>query len=266
MDQEERLRSALADRYQIEREIGRGGMATVYLAEDLKHDRKVAVKVLNPKLAQNLGAERFLREIRTVANLTHPHILPIFDSGEADGFLYYVLPYAKGESLRSRLTKEKQLPVEDAIQITREIAGALAYAHREGVIHRDVKPANIMLEEGHAVLADFGVAHAVAEAKDERLTRTGTSLGTLAARRGEHAEAVRISEELAGIDRPFLQGSNTYWGACIAALLWEKEQAVYLLRQAHEEGVWLDIWIHTDMDLEPLRGYPAFEEFMRPKG
>jgi serine/threonine-protein kinase len=178
MEYEERLKAALADRYLIEREIGSGGMATVYLAEDLKHHRQVAVKVLDPDLAESLGAERFLREIETAANLTHPHILPLFDSGEADGFLFYVMPFVEGESLRSRLTKENQLPVEDAIQITREIADALAYAHEKGVIHRDVKPANIMLEEGHAVLADFGVAHAVAEAKDERLTRTGTSLGT----------------------------------------------------------------------------------------
>lgn len=178
MEDQERLTEALADRYRIEREIGSGGMATVYLAEDLKHHRQVAVKVLDPDLARSLGAERFLREIETAANLTHPHILPLFDSGEADGFLFYVMPYVKGESLRTRLTKEKQLAAEDAIQITREVADALAYAHREGVIHRDVKPANIMLEEGHAVLADFGVAHAVSEAKEDRLTRTGTSLGT----------------------------------------------------------------------------------------
>jgi tRNA A-37 threonylcarbamoyl transferase component Bud32/TolB-like protein/tetratricopeptide (TPR) repeat protein len=178
MNAEERLKDALADRYAIQREIGSGGMATVYLAQDLKHNRQVAVKVLDPNLAQTLGAERFLREIETAAKLAHPHILPLFDSGEADGFLYYVMPYVRGESLRSRLTKEKQLPVEDAVQITREIADALAYAHEEGVIHRDVKPANIMLEAGHAVLADFGLAHAVAEAKDERITRTGTSLGT----------------------------------------------------------------------------------------
>ena len=178
MEDQERLTKALPDRYRIEREIGVGGMATVYLAQDLKHDRKVAIKVLDPELAQTLGAERFLREIKTAANLTHPHILPLFDSGEADGFLYYVMPFIRGESLRARLTKEKQLPVEDALQITHEIADALAFAHGEGIIHRDVKPANIMLEAGHAVLADFGVAHAVAEAKDERLTRTGTSLGT----------------------------------------------------------------------------------------
>jgi tetratricopeptide (TPR) repeat protein len=178
MEIQERLAAALADRYALEEEIGSGGMASVYLARDLKHDREVAVKVLDPDLAQTLGAERFLREIKTAANLTHPHILPVFDSGEADGFLFYVMPFVKGESLRTRLTKERQLPVEDAVQITREIADALAYAHEEGVVHRDVKPANIMLEAGHAVLADFGVAHAVSEAKDERITRTGTSLGT----------------------------------------------------------------------------------------
>jgi len=191
MEHEARLNAALADRYHIEREIGSGGMAAVYLAEDLKHHRQVAVKVLDPDLAQSLGAERFLREIETAAGLTHPHILPVHDSGEADGFLFYVMPYVKGESLRNRLIKEKQLPVEDAIRITREVADALAYAHEEGIIHRDVKPANIMLEAGHAVLADFGVAHAVAEAKDERITRTGTSLGTPAYMSPEQAAGER---------------------------------------------------------------------------
>jgi serine/threonine-protein kinase len=153
-------------------------MATVYLARDLKHDRSVAVKVLNPGLAVNLGPERFVREIKTAANLTHPHILPLHDSGEADGFLFYVMPYVKGESLRTRLMREKRLPVEEAVQIAREVADALACAHGEGVIHRDVKPGNIMLEGGHAFLADFGVAHAVAEARDERITQTGVSVGT----------------------------------------------------------------------------------------
>jgi len=178
LNTEERLRAALSDFYVIEREIGAGGMATVYLATDLKHERLVAVKVLDPHLTQSLGVDRFLREVKTAANLTHPHILPLFDSGEADGLLYYVMPYVRGETLRTRLNKENQLPVEDAVQITREIADALAHAHEHGVIHRDVKPANIMLEAGHAVLADFGVAHAVAEAKDERITQTGASLGT----------------------------------------------------------------------------------------
>ncbi len=178
MEDQKRLTEALKDRYLIEQEIGSGGMATVYLAQDLKHDRQVAVKVLKPELAETLGAERFLREIKTAANLTHPHILPLHDSGEADGFLFYVMPYVKGESLRERLTKEKQLPVGDAVRIAREIAGALAYAHKQGVVHRDVKPANIMLEEGHAVLADFGIAQAVSEAKDDRITQMGFSPGT----------------------------------------------------------------------------------------
>lgn len=207
MDHEERLKAALADRYSIEREIGSGRMATVYLAQDLKHDREVAVKVLNPELAETLGTQRFLREIKTAAHLTHPHILPVFDSGEADGFLFYVMPFVEGESLRSRLTKERQLPVEDAVQITREIADALAYAHEKGVIHRDVKPANIMLEEGHAVLADFGVAHAVAEAQEDRITRTGTSLGTPAYMSPEQAAGER---ELDGRSDQYALGCVLY--------------------------------------------------------
>ncbi len=178
MDEEERLKTALAERYTIEGRIGSGGMATVYLAHDLRHDRRVAVKVLDRELAQSLGAERFLREIRTAANLTHPHVLPVHDSGEADGCLYYVMPYVRGESLRTLIEKEKQLPVEDAVRIAREMAGALAYAHSEGIVHRDVKPSNIMLEAGHAVLTDFGVAYAVAEAGGERITRAGSAMGT----------------------------------------------------------------------------------------
>jgi len=174
----DRLTSALADRYAIQAEIDSGGMATVYRARDLKHERTVAIKVLRPDLAEAIGAERFLREIRTTANLSHPHILPLHDSGEADGFLYYVMPFVQGESLADRLERESQLPVEDAIQIAREVAEALDYAHRNGVIHRDVKPANILLEEGHALLMDFGIAQARASADETRLTGMGMSLGT----------------------------------------------------------------------------------------
>ncbi len=174
----DRLQAALADQYRFERSLGSGGMATVYLAEDLKHHRKVAVKILRPELAHALGADRFLREIETTANLRHPHILPLFDSGEADGFLYYVMPVVEGESLRDRLAREKQLPVEDARRITREVADALAYAHGRGVIHRDLKPENVLLESGHAVLADFGIARAVTAAGGESLTETGIIIGT----------------------------------------------------------------------------------------
>ncbi|NNK64989.1 MAG: serine/threonine-protein kinase [Gemmatimonadetes bacterium] len=174
----DRLRPALADRYQIERELGQGGMATVYLAGDLKHDRQVAIKVLRPELAAVVGAERFLSEIRTTANLQHPHILPLFASGEADGFLYYVMPYMAGETLRDRLDREGQLPVDEAVAITRKVGSALDYAHRNGVIHRDIKPANILLEDGEPQVADFGIALAVQQAGGGRLTETGLSLGT----------------------------------------------------------------------------------------
>ncbi|MEO5623767.1 MAG: serine/threonine-protein kinase, partial [Dokdonella sp.] len=157
----ERLATALADRYRVEREIGEGGMATVYLAHDLRHDRDVAVKVLHPDLGAALGGERFLTEIRTTARLQHPHILPLLDSGDADGLLYYVMPLVTGETLRARLERDKQLPVDDALAIAREVADALGYAHELGVIHRDIKPENILLQGGHALVADFGIALAV---------------------------------------------------------------------------------------------------------
>src|SRR5687767_1148457 len=172
-----RLELALADRYRIERELGAGGMATVYLAQDVRHDRKVAVKVLRPELAALIGAERFLAEIRTTAHLQHPHILPLFDSGEADASLFYVMPYVKGISLRDRLRREKQIPIPEAVRITTEVASALDYAHRQGVIHRDIKPENILLHDGIALVADFGIALAASRA-GSRLTETGMSLGT----------------------------------------------------------------------------------------
>ncbi|UCC24503.1 MAG: protein kinase [Gemmatimonadales bacterium] len=173
-----RLNAALQGRYRIERKIGEGGMASVYLARDLKHERDVAIKVLRPDLAAMMGAERFLGEIRTTANLQHPHILPLFDSGEADGFLYYVMPYVRGESLRAQLDREKQLAVDEAVRIARAVAAALDYAHRHGVIHRDIKPANILLHDGEPQVADFGIALAVQQAGGGRLTETGLSLGT----------------------------------------------------------------------------------------
>ena len=159
-----RLQSALSDRYRIDREVGAGGMATVYLAEDLRHDRRVALKVLRPELAAVIGAERFLAEIKLTANLQHPHILPLFDSGEADGYLFYVMPFVKGETLRDRMSREKQLPVADAVRIALEVASALDYAHRQGVVHRDIKPENILLHDGSALVADFGIALAASKA------------------------------------------------------------------------------------------------------
>ena len=173
-----RLNAALEGRYRIEQELGEGGMATVYLADDLKHERKVALKVLKPELAAVVGPERFLAEIKTTANLQHPHILPLFDSGEADTYLFYVMPYVEGETIRDRLDREHQLPVDEAVQIARNVAEALDYAHRRGVIHRDIKPANILLQDGKPVLSDFGIALAVGAAAGGRLTETGLSLGT----------------------------------------------------------------------------------------
>jgi Tol biopolymer transport system component len=173
-----RLAEALADRYRLERELGAGGMATVYLAHDLRHDRSVALKVLRPELAAVIGAERFLAEIKTTAALQHSHILPLFDSGQADGFLFYVMPLIEGESLRDRLNREHQLPVDDSVRLAKEIGSALDYAHRHGVIHRDIKPENILLHDGGALVADFGIALAVSHAGGNRMTETGLSLGT----------------------------------------------------------------------------------------
>src|SRR5918995_2435645 len=175
----QRLSAALAGRYRVERELGAGGMATVYLAHDARHDRKVAIKVLRPELSAVIGAERFLREIQTIATLQHPHILGLIDSGEVHGTAYYVMPFVEGESLRDRLTREKQLPIADAVRLATQVAGALDYAHRHGVIHRDIKPENVMLHDGSALVADFGIALAVSSAGGgSRMTETGMSLGT----------------------------------------------------------------------------------------
>jgi serine/threonine-protein kinase len=187
----DRLQVALADRYRLDREIGQGGMAIVYLAEDLRHGRKVAIKVLHPELSAVLGGERFLAEIKVTANLQHPHILGLIDSGEAGGLLYYVMPFVAGESLRSRLVRERQLPVEEALRLTREVASALDYAHRQGVVHRDIKPENILLQDGAALVADFGIALAVHQAGGNRMTQTGMSLGTPAYMSPEQAMGER---------------------------------------------------------------------------
>jgi serine/threonine-protein kinase len=187
----DRLQVALAERYRLDREIGQGGMAIVYLAEDLRHGRKVAIKVLHPELSALLGGGRFLAEIKVTANLQHPHILGLIDSGEADGLLYYVMPFVAGESLRARLMRDRQLPVEEALRLTREVASALDYAHRQGVVHRDIKPENILLQDGAALVADFGIALAVHQAGGNRMTQTGMSLGTPAYMSPEQAMGER---------------------------------------------------------------------------
>ena len=186
-----RLEAALADRYHFERELGHGGMAVVYLAEDVKHHRPVAIKVLRPEIALSLGADRFLREIEITSKLTHPNILPVHDSGSADGLLYFVMPYVEGDSLRDRLDRESQLPLDDVLQITREVADGLSYAHDLGVIHRDIKPANILFEVGHAVLSDFGVARAVSEAGADPVTEPGVAVGTAEYMSPEQASGAR---------------------------------------------------------------------------
>ena len=173
------LSAALSDRYRVEKPLGEGGMATVYLAQDLRHDRHVALKVLKPELAEALGAQRFLKEIQVTASLQHPHILPLYDSGNANGVLFYVMPLVRGETLRERLTRDKELTIDDTVHLVRQVAGALDFAHRQGVIHRDIKPENILLQEGEALLADFGIALAVRGAAAARLTGTGLSIGTI---------------------------------------------------------------------------------------
>jgi serine/threonine-protein kinase len=192
------LAAALSDRYRLERELGQGGMATVYLAEDLKHHRQVAIKVLRPELAALLGAERFLKEIETTANLQHPHILPLFDSGaarqkgsgaEGATLLFYVMPYVAGESLRERITRDGELPVAEAVRIARAVASALGAAHRRGIVHRDIKPENILLADGEPVVADFGIARAISASAGDRLTSTGLAVGTPAYMSPEQASA-----------------------------------------------------------------------------
>ncbi len=174
----EQLRTSVAERYEIEREVGRGGMATVFLAQDRRHKRPVALKVLHPQLATAVGPDRFLREIQIAARLQHPHIVPLYDSGQAGDLLYYVMPFIPGESLRQRLDREPQLPFEDAVRIARGVAAALDYAHRQQIVHRDIKPENVMLHEGEAVVTDFGIAKAVTAAASDSLTQTGTAIGT----------------------------------------------------------------------------------------
>ncbi len=221
----ERLTSALADRYRVERELGAGGMATVYLAHDLRHERDVAIKVLHPDLGAVLGGERFLAEIKTTARLQHPHILPLLDSGVADGLLYYVMPFVKGETLRAKLTRETQLALPEAVRITTEIADALEHAHAQGVIHRDIKPENILLQDGHALVADFGIALAVQQAGGQRMTQTGLSLGTPQYMSPEQASGEKSVDArsdiyaLAAVAYEMLTGNPPFTGSNVQAII-----------------------------------------------
>ena len=265
------LGSALADRYTIEREIGAGGMATVYLAADLRHDRRVALKVLRPELSAVIGAERFLAEIKTTANLQHPHILPLFDSGAADGFLFYVMPYVEGEALRDRLSRERQLPVAEAVRIASEVLSALDYAHRHGVIHRDIKPENILLHDGQALVADFGIALAVSTAgAGGRMTETGMSLGTphymspeqamgereISAKSDVYAVGCVLYEMLAG-EPPFTGPSAQ---AIIARVVTEEPRSLTVQRKTIPPHV--DAAVRTALQKLPADRFLSAAQFM----
>jgi tRNA A-37 threonylcarbamoyl transferase component Bud32 len=238
----DQLQASLVGRYTIERELGRGGMATVYLAEDMRHRRKVAVKVLHPELSAVLGPERFLKEIELTASLQHPHILPLFDSGSADGQLFYVMPFVQGETLRARLDRETQLPVDDAVRIARETAEALQYAHERGIVHRDVKPENILLQGGHALVADFGIALAVQQAGGQRMTQTGLSLGTPQYMAPEQAAGEKNVDAradvyaLGAVTYEMLVGEAPFTGpsvqAIVARVMTEEPRSLTLQRKA----------------------------------
>jgi WD40 repeat protein len=273
-DQPSRLAAALEGRYRIERAIGSGGMATVYLAHDVRHDRKVALKVLRPELAAVMGAERFLSEIRTTANLQHPHILQLYDSGEADGFLYFVMPFVEGETLRDRIDREKQLPVDEAVALARQIAAALQAAHDRGVVHRDIKPANILLSHGEPLVADFGIALAVQEAGGGRLTETGLSLGTPFYMSPEQATADRAPDarsdvySLGSVLYEMLTGEPPFTGNTAQAVLGKILSAAPVqptqLRKsipAHVEGV-----ILRSLERLPADRFPSAAEFGRALG
>ena len=246
-DVAERLSILLAGRYRLVRELGEGGMATVYLARDLKHDRDVALKVLKPELALALGAERFLAEIRVMATLQHPNLLPLFDSGETDGLLFYVMPYVEGDTLRTRLEKERQLPVEETIRLVNLMAGALDFAHARGVIHRDFKPENILLQAGQPVIADFGIALAVAHAGGDRITETGLSLGTPSYMSPEQASGTETVDArsdqfaLGAVTYEMLVGEPPHTGptvpAIIARAMTETPRSIRAVRPTVPEGV-----------------------------
>ena len=276
MDAVARLTAALSRSYRIERELGQGGMATVYLAHDLKHDRAVAIKVLHPELAAALGNERFLSEIKTTAKLQHPHILPLLDSGQTDGgsdgpsLLYYVMPYVTGETLRSRLEREHQLPIEEALRIAREVADALGSAHALGIIHRDIKPENILLQGGHALVADFGIALAVQQAGGQRMTQTGLSLGTPQYMAPEQAMGEKTVDArsdiyaLGAVTYEMLTGEAPFTGptvqAIVARVLTEEPRGVCLQRKAVPESV--EATVLKALEKLPADRFSSAAEFM----
>ena len=269
-----RLSSALVDRYRIERELGAGGMATVYLAHDLKHDRKVAIKVLHPDLGAALGGERFLTEIRTTARLQHPHILPLLDSGEAGGLLYYVMPLVSGETLRARLERERQLPIDDALLIAREVADALEYAHGLGVIHRDVKPENILLQGGHALVADFGIALAVQQAGGQRMTQTGLSLGTPQYMSPEQAMGERTIDArsdvyaLGAVAYEMLTGDPPFTGSTVQAIVAKvlTEKPASLIARRERVTVAVEHAVLTALEKVPADRFGSAAEFANALG
>ena len=264
-----RLSAALADRYRVERELGAGGMATVYLAHDLKHEREVAIKVLHPDLAAALGGERFLSEIKTTAKLSHPHILPLLDSGSAEGFLFYVMPYVAGETLRGRLQRETQLPVADALRIASEVADALDAAHALGIVHRDIKPENILLQGAHALVADFGIALAVQSAGGARMTQTGLSLGTPQYMSPEQAMGDKQVDHradiyaLGAVTYEMLTGEPPHTGpssqAIVAKLLTEAVRPVHVLRPSVAAHV--DAALHVALEKLPADRFASVKEF-----
>ncbi|MDP1858278.1 MAG: protein kinase [Gemmatimonadaceae bacterium] len=264
-----RLQVALGAEYKFDRELGAGGMATVYLAHDIKHDRDVAIKVLHPDLGVALGADRFLSEIRTTARLQHPHILPLLDSGDADGLLYYVMPVVTGETLRARLDRERQLPISDAVRIAREVASALDYANRQGVIHRDIKPENILLHDGSALVADFGIALAVQSAGGARMTQTGLSLGTPQYMSPEQAMGEKIIDArsdvyaLGAVTYEMLVGDAPFTGssvqAIVAKVLTERPTPLHTVRDTVPAGV--EYAVLTALAKLPADRYATAAEF-----
>jgi len=266
-----RLNSALEGRYRVDRQIGEGGMATVYLADDLRHERKVALKVLKPELAAVVGAERFLTEIKTTAALNHPHILPLHDSGEADGFLFYVMPYVEGETLRERLQRERQLPVDEAVAIATAVAQALQHAHERGVIHRDIKPANILMQDGQPVVSDFGIALAVGSAGGTRLTETGLSVGTPfymspeQATGDQHVGPPSDTYALAAVLYEMLTGDPPYIGSTAQAVLGKIIQGTPVSATAARRSVppHVDAAIRKALEKLPADRFPSAKDFAK---